>query len=174
MGSFSADKIQSSIPSSLHHLVKIIEHGLDIKSHLENDRYKSDLTIAQLLTFSYHPNITKMTVQQRHSLERATPFCVYLGLLIYAKTRKKQYDLCISYNRVLEISTQLGKQRLYVLSPKVLHVFRSYVRVCLQQPLSTMLITIQVLQHQNLLFMGQVYKSFNILLTTMMVLNAML
>jgi hypothetical protein len=116
MGSFSADKIQSSIPSSLHHLVKMIEHGPDIKSQLENDRYKSDLTIAQLLTFSYHPNITKMTVQQRHSLERETPFCVYLGLLIYAKTRKKQlidilfqYDLCISYNRVLEISTQLGK-----------------------------------------------------------------
>jgi hypothetical protein len=56
----------------------MIEHGSDIKSQLENDRYKSDLTIAQLLTFSYHPNITKMTVQQRHSLERATPFCVYL------------------------------------------------------------------------------------------------
>jgi hypothetical protein len=55
-------------------------------------------------------------VQQRHSLERETPFCVYLGLLIYAKTRKKQlidilfqYGLCISYNRVLGISTQLGE-----------------------------------------------------------------
>ena len=48
MGSFSADEIQSSIASSLLHLVKTIEHGPDIKSKLENDRCKSDLTIAQL------------------------------------------------------------------------------------------------------------------------------
>ena len=47
MRSFSADDIQSSIPSSLFHLVKMIEHGPDIKSQLENDRCKSDLTIAQ-------------------------------------------------------------------------------------------------------------------------------
>ena len=47
MRSFSADEIQSSIPSSLLHLVKMIEHGPNIKSQLENDRYKSDLTIAQ-------------------------------------------------------------------------------------------------------------------------------
>ena len=108
MGSFSADEIQSSISSSWLHLVKMIEHGPDIKSQLENDRCKSDLTIAHLLMFNYHPNITKRAVQQRHSLECETPFCVYLGLLIYAKTRKKQlidilfqYGLCISYNRVL-------------------------------------------------------------------------
>jgi hypothetical protein len=37
MGSFSADEIQSSIPSSSLHLVKMIEHGPDIKSQLEND-----------------------------------------------------------------------------------------------------------------------------------------
>ena len=42
------DEIQSSIASSLLHLVKTIEHGPDIKSKLENDRCKSDLTIAQL------------------------------------------------------------------------------------------------------------------------------
>jgi len=181
MGSFSADEIQSSIPSSLLHLVKMIEHGPDIKSQLENDRCKSDLTIAQLLMFNYHPNITKRTVQQRHSLERETPFCVYLGLLIYAKTRKKQLiDILFQYVYVfctiefLKFLHSLGKQRLNVFSPKVLYVLRSYVRVYLQQPLSTILITIQVLQHQNLLFMGQVYQSFNILLTKMMVLRAML
>ena len=48
MGPFSAHKIQSSIPSSLLHPVKMIEYGLDIKSQLENDRCKYDLTIAQL------------------------------------------------------------------------------------------------------------------------------
>jgi hypothetical protein len=37
--------------------------------------------------------------RQRHSLERATPFCVYLGLLIYAKTRKKQLiDILFQYD----------------------------------------------------------------------------
>ena len=81
------------------------------KNLIEPKLYRNPIQ-TQSLTFSYHPNITKRTVQQRHSLERETPFCVYLGLLIYAKTRKKQlidilfqYDLCISYNRVLEIST---------------------------------------------------------------------
>ena len=41
----------------------------------------------------------------------------------------------------LKFLHSLGKQRLNVLSPKVLYVLRSYVRVCLQQPLSTILIT---------------------------------
>jgi hypothetical protein len=63
IGSFSASEIQLSIPSCLLHLVKMIEHGHDIKSQLENDRWKSDLTTAQLLMFNYHPNINKRTVQ---------------------------------------------------------------------------------------------------------------
>ena len=63
MGSFSANEMQLSIPSSLLHLVKMIEHGPDIKSQLENDRCKSDLTTAQLIMFNYHPNINKRTVQ---------------------------------------------------------------------------------------------------------------
>ena len=46
----------------LLYLVKMIEHGPDIKSQLENDRCKSDLTTAQLLMFNYHPNINKRAV----------------------------------------------------------------------------------------------------------------
>ena len=48
--------------------------------------------------------------------DREPPFSVYVGFLIFAKTRKRQlidtlfqYDICISYDRVLEISTQLGE-----------------------------------------------------------------
>ena len=63
IGSFSANEMQLSIPSSLLHLVKMIEHGPEIKSQLENDRCKSDLTTAQLIMFNYHPNINKRTVQ---------------------------------------------------------------------------------------------------------------
>ncbi|VDI46182.1 Hypothetical predicted protein [Mytilus galloprovincialis] len=65
--------------------------------------------------FNYHPNRQKVTVQQRHS-DRETPFCVYLELLLFAKTRKRQlidtlfqHGICISYDRVLEIPTQLGE-----------------------------------------------------------------
>lgn len=51
----------------------------------------------------------------RHSSDREPPFPIYVGLL-YAKTRKRQlidalfqHGICISYDRVLEISTQLGE-----------------------------------------------------------------
>ena len=84
MGSFSADDIQLNIPLSLLHLVKMIEHGLGIKSRLENDRCKSDLTTAQLLMCKL-PSKYQQKYSARHSLERETPFSVYLGLLIYAK-----------------------------------------------------------------------------------------
>ena len=66
--------------------------------------------------FNYHPNTQKVPKQHRHSADRETPFCVYLGLLLFAKTRKRQlidtlfqHGLCISYDRVLKISTQLGE-----------------------------------------------------------------
>lgn len=52
----------------------------------------------------------------RHSSDREPPFAINVGLLLYAKTRKRQlidalfqHGICISYDRVLEISTQLGE-----------------------------------------------------------------
>ena len=94
----------------------MIEHGTDIQSQLENGVYKSDLAIAQLLMYNYHAKTPKKSEQQRHAVDRETPFCIYIGLLIFARTRKRQlidtlfqYGLCISYHRVLEISTQLGE-----------------------------------------------------------------
>ena len=74
---------------------------------------KSDLAIAQLLMYNYHSKQSKQSKQQRHAQEREPPLCIYIGLLIYVKTRKRQlidilllYGLSISYHRVLEISTQ--------------------------------------------------------------------
>ncbi|VDI22023.1 Hypothetical predicted protein [Mytilus galloprovincialis] len=114
-GSFSADDTQSSVPTSLLELVCMIEHGPDIQSQLENSVCKSDLAIAQLLMYNYHAKTPKISEQQRHAVDREPPFCIYIGLLIFARTRKRhlidilfQYGLCISYHRVLEISTQLG------------------------------------------------------------------
>ncbi|CAC5404371.1 unnamed protein product [Mytilus coruscus] len=115
-GSLVSEDIDDSIPSPLLQLVKMIEHGPDIKSQLENVSTKSDLALAQLLMFNYHQNTQKVPVQHRHSADRETLFCVYLGLLLFAKTRKRQlinalfqHGLCISYDQVLEISTQLGE-----------------------------------------------------------------
>ncbi|CAC5423155.1 unnamed protein product [Mytilus coruscus] len=114
-GSFSAEYTQSSVPTSLLELVCMIEHGPDIQSQLENSVCKSDLAIAQLLMYNYHAKTPKVSEQQRHAVDREPPFCIYIGLLIFARTRKRllidilfQYGLCISYHWVLEISTQLG------------------------------------------------------------------
>ena len=115
-GSFSSEDIRTSIPQCLLELVRMIEHGPDIQSQLENDVCRSDMAIAQLLMYNYHAKMPKKAEQQRHSLERETPICIYIGLLIYARTRKRQlidtlfqHGLCISYQRVLEISTRLGQ-----------------------------------------------------------------
>ena len=77
---------------------------------------KSDLAIAQLLMYNNHSKQSKQPRQQRHAQEREPPLCIYIGLLIYVKIRKRQlidilfqFGLSISYHRVLEISTQLGE-----------------------------------------------------------------
>ena len=53
----------------------------------------------------------------KHSQERETPLPIYVGVMLHTKTRKRelvdtmyQLGLSISYNRVLEISTELGNK----------------------------------------------------------------
>ena len=50
-----------------------------------------------------------------HSKDGETPFVIYVGLLLFVKTRNRQlidslhqYGICISYARVLEISSKMG------------------------------------------------------------------
>ena len=72
-------------------LVSMIEHGLDIESQLENGVTTSDQAIAQLLQFNCHRKVPKESASsQRHSPDRDTPFAVYVGLRVFAKTRKRQ------------------------------------------------------------------------------------
>ena len=95
----------------------MIEHGPDIESQVENGLTKTDEAIAQLLQYNCHRKAPKGSgSSQRHSSDRETPFAVYVGLLLFAKTRKRQlidtlfqYGICISYDIVLEISTQMGE-----------------------------------------------------------------
>ena len=108
--------VEESIPPSLLEFVSMIEHGADIKSQLNHGASKSDLAIVQLLQFNCFSKCKDNATTHRHSKDRETPFAVYVGLSIFAKTRKRQlidtlYDngLSISYDRVLEISSKLGE-----------------------------------------------------------------
>ncbi|CAC5417752.1 unnamed protein product [Mytilus coruscus] len=75
-GSLVSEDIDDSIPPTLLKLVKMIKHGPDIKSQLDNVSTKSDLALVQLLMFNYHQNTQKVPEQHRHSADRETPFCV--------------------------------------------------------------------------------------------------
>ena len=99
---------EDAVPSSLLQFVCMIEHGADIKSQLELGASKSDLAMAHLIQYNCFAN-TKSQVH-RHSNDRETPFAVYIGMCVFANTRKKilidklhENGLRISYERVLEI-----------------------------------------------------------------------
>jgi hypothetical protein len=105
-GHFDRDSVVDSVPRCLVELVSIIGHGSDIKSQIENGLAKSDFAIAQLFTST----VTKKRPKTRDFQVTAN------DLLLNAKTRKRQlidalfqHGICISYDRVLEISTQLGE-----------------------------------------------------------------
>ena len=56
----------------------------------------------------------------RHSQQRETPLPIYLSIMLHTKTRKRDLvdtllnlGLCISYDRVLNISTELGDKICY-------------------------------------------------------------
>ena len=110
-GNFEKESVLNGVPQCLLQLVSMIEHGPDIESQLENGVTKSDLAIAQLLQYNCHKKVSKGTSHpQKHSVEREPPFAVYVALLLFAKTRKRQlidllfqHGMCISYDRVLEI-----------------------------------------------------------------------
>ena len=115
-GNFDEQCIDDSIPPILLQFVCMIEHGADIKSQLRFGASKTDLAMAQLLQYNCYGRCRKEKATQRHSKDRETPFPVYIGMSIYARTRKRHLvemlhdnGISISYDRVLEISAQLGE-----------------------------------------------------------------
>ena len=72
------------------------------------------LTICQLIVFNMHTanKVTKQTI--KHQVDKEPPLPVYLAMKVHAQTRKKglvdmmhSLGLCISYPRLLRISTGL-------------------------------------------------------------------
>ena len=107
---------EEAIPPALLQFVCSIEHGVDIKSHLTHGIAKSALVMAQLLQFNCYSYHGEGSTIHRHCKDRETPFAIYVGLKVYAKTRKRELidklhenGLRISYDRVLEISSSLVK-----------------------------------------------------------------
>ena len=69
----------------------MIEHGPDIQLQIENDATRSDIAVAKIIQYNCHQSHRKrVTAIKHHSKERETPFVIYVGLLLFAKTRKRQ------------------------------------------------------------------------------------
>ena len=107
---------EEAVPQALLQFVCSIEHGVDIKSHLNHGVMQSDVATAQLLQYNCFSKYTEGSKSLRHAKDRETPFAVYVGMKVFAKTRKRELidklhenGISISYDRVLEISGQLGE-----------------------------------------------------------------
>ena len=97
--------------------MNMIVEGPNIKYQTGEERrgYSAALIISQLLMFNCKHNSCLDSTKVRHEKDREPPVVQHLALLIHAQTRKKQLidklynlGLCISNDRVLQISTELG------------------------------------------------------------------
>ena len=115
---FSDNCEKDNVPSSLLELFMMIMGGTNIKEQIgqaQESKQKIALNLAQLLMF----NCTiRSNAQQRvrHDKSRETPLSIFLSLYIHSKTRSKELidkmhdlGLCISYSRVIDISTCCGQ-----------------------------------------------------------------
>ena len=109
--------MKDSVPASLLALVSMVLNGPNIQEQSSSSTSQAVLTIAQLLMHNsmIRCREKKVTAIVKHSRERETPLPIYLGMLVHTKTRKRELvdqlfelGLSVSYDRVLEISTQLG------------------------------------------------------------------
>lgn len=114
-GSLYENSVYDSLPSALLQFICMIEHGADIKSQLRFGATITDLAMAQLLQYNCFAKYKEGAITQRHSRDRETPLPVYIGMSVHAKTRKRHlvemlhdHGLSIPYDRVLDISAQLG------------------------------------------------------------------
>jgi hypothetical protein len=111
------DEKYDDLPSSLVALIQMILAGTNIESQTETGKDVNAATssITQLLTFNAIKRSRKDTQAVRHNPDRETRLPLYLGLLVYTKTRKRelvdtlfQHGLSVSYSRITQLSTQLA------------------------------------------------------------------
>lgn len=114
-GSFPLDCQKESIPSSLTSLVSMIVNGVNIQDQGKAE-CQACLTVCETIVF----NTKKRTCETktgltRHSLARAPPLPLYVGLKIHSLTRSKtlvekmyQMGISVSYDRIMEIEDWLA------------------------------------------------------------------
>ena len=117
-GTFLPDCQESSIPSSLKTLISMILDGPNTRDQPVSNHTASTAaqTIAQLITFNTVKSRKKSSVVNvRHNKDKETPVAIYLAIKIHTETRKRtlvdafhQLGLCISYDRLLEISSDIA------------------------------------------------------------------
>ena len=128
-GSFEQSYVDQSVPLQLLQFVAQISHGSDIISQSDIGLSKANVALAQLLQFNCHQDYKKDAAYHRHTKDREPPFPVYIAMSIYSKTRSRElmetlYDhgICISYDRLLQISNQLGEKVLRIMLNMVWYV----------------------------------------------------
>lgn len=120
-GRFPPDCQEKSVPSSLTALVNMILTGPDIKEQTLQNKPMScaSKTISQIIAFNSVKSQGQKAINpsHRHNRDRETPVAIYLALKIHGETRKRSLvdslynlGLCISYDRVLAISTDVANR----------------------------------------------------------------
>ena len=117
-GSFDAKCQEKSVPVSLLALVSMVLYGTNITTQTSSASMPQPaLTLSQMLMYNCLLHQSKTATPTRHSQDRETPLPTYLGIPVHTKTRKRalvdtlfNLGLCISYDRVLDISTELGNK----------------------------------------------------------------
>lgn len=118
-GSFESNCQENFLPTSLLSLVNMILNGPNIEAQAcSSTTGQSALTISQLLQYNTYIHRRDGDIKrERRNKSRETPLPIYVGLTVHAKTRSRElveilHDLgmCISYDRVLAISTHLGNE----------------------------------------------------------------
>ena len=116
-GSFGSDCHKKCVPESLRAMMSMILEGPNIVQQSQAASVVSS-ALSELLMF----NIVKKqrscnVLSLRHNIDRETPLAIYLALVVHAETRRRdlidkihQLGLCISYDRVLQISADLGNR----------------------------------------------------------------
>jgi len=100
---------------SLLALVNMILYGPNIQTQASDAKSQASLSIAQLMQYNSFVRRRGDLKRNRHSTARETPLSINIGMALHAKTRSRDLvdwlhdlGLCVSYDRVLAISSSLG------------------------------------------------------------------
>ena len=114
-GTFSTSCQVRYLPQSLQTLVGMLCDGASITEQSLATQNQAQLSTCQLIVFNSLLRPKKRTPNTRHNKSREPPLPVYLGIFLHNKTRKwelvdtmHELGLSVSYDRVLEISTDLS------------------------------------------------------------------